>query len=771
LFFALTLGKSFRKEVAGVLFRKTAPIRFAASLRAACLALLMSVLAVLVVLALVSNPAAEPEEQKPYPAREHRQEGSDEFRITTLSARNDMISGGDVLVRIEVAPTVPLARVVVDRNGEEVTAAFHPSSDGQALVGLVKGLRPGDNVVAASEGGRGGPSARLTLTNYSINGPIFSGPHESPYVCMTASFRLPVTGGTLGAPLDQDCSIARRVDYVYRSREGSFKPLRVPGPRPSDVAVTATNRGRVVPYIVRVETGTVNRAVYQTAVLHDPAAEPPPTPWRQPAAWNGRLVYKFGGGCPGGWYVQGTATDGVLEDRMLSLGYATASATANVFGNNCSDLLAAETMMMVKERFIESYGLPTGTIGWGCSGGSYQAHQIGDNYPGLLDGIVVGCSFPDVSHAAISVHSFGARLLYHYFSRSAAVPWTRAQQVAVAGFADYPTLVSMATRADRLNPRGQYSDALPADLLYEPRKNPRGVRCTVYDHAVNVYGRDPRTGFARRFLDNAGVQYGLAALNTGVITPAQFLDLNEKIGGIDLDANFTPERTVGDPAALRIAYESGRILSGGGGLASLPIIDYRAYTDSVSGDLHMRFHSFSTRARLLEANGRFDNQVMLVESDKHGIWNAQSPVLQDALRQMDGWLSNLANDPSDAPRADKVGRDKPADLVDACFTGSGAKIAEPQTYGGGGACNRLYPSHASPYLVAGMPIANNVAKCRRKPIDPSDYRVALTPGEMDRLHRIFPAGVCDYTKPGIDQRPLKGTWLSFGPAGAPPSQD
>ena len=40
-------------------------------------------------------------------------------------------------------------------------------------------------------------------------------------------------------------------------------------------------------------------------------------------------------------------------------------------------------------------------------------------------------------------------------------------------------------------------------------KNPEGARCDVYDHAVNMYGRDPQTGFARRPLDNVGVQYGL----------------------------------------------------------------------------------------------------------------------------------------------------------------------------------------------------------------------------------------------------------------------
>ena len=94
-----------------------------------------------------------------------------------------------------------------------------------------------------------------------------------------------------------------------------------------------------------------------------------------------------------------------------------------------------------------------------------------------------------------------------------------------------------------------------------------------------MYGRDPKTGFARRPLDNVGVQYGLAALNSGTITKAQFLDLNERIGGFDHDGNLVAARSVADPDAIRAAYRSGLMSSGGGGLATTPVIDYRAYLD------------------------------------------------------------------------------------------------------------------------------------------------------------------------------------------------
>jgi hypothetical protein len=77
----------------------------------------------------------------------------------------------------------------------------------------------------------------------------------------------------------------------------------------------------------------------------------------------------------------------MITDAVVGKGYAEASSTLNVFGNNCNDLLASETMMMVKERFIKAYGKPLFTFGRGGSGGSYQQIQTADNYPGLLDGI------------------------------------------------------------------------------------------------------------------------------------------------------------------------------------------------------------------------------------------------------------------------------------------------------------------------------------------------------------------------------------------------
>ena len=70
------------------------------------------------------------------------------------------------------------------------------------LLGLTTGLKDGENVISVRAGTwhRGDDSARLKLTNWPITGPIFSGPHQRPYFCMTHLFNLPVTGGNLEPP-------------------------------------------------------------------------------------------------------------------------------------------------------------------------------------------------------------------------------------------------------------------------------------------------------------------------------------------------------------------------------------------------------------------------------------------------------------------------------------------------------------------------------------------------------------------------------------------
>ena len=76
-------------------------------------------------------------------------------------------------------------------------------------------------------------------------------------------------------------------------------------------------------------------------------------------------------------------------------------------------------------------------------------------------------------------------------------------------------------------------------------------------------------------------------------------------------------------------------------------------------------------------------------------------------------------------------------------------------------CKQLFPFAGDARLAAGAPPTDDVFKCALKPVDPADYKVLPTAEQLARLRQLFPDGVCDYTKPGVEQVPLAGTWLSF----------
>lgn len=698
------------------------------------------------------------------------------LHVEVLSSRPDTVMGDTVLVRVRPPRPHQPHRVRLESGGEDVTGSLrrvHLPGVGPVMEGAVSNLSEGANHLVASidvteedtaRDGEAPPEpVELTVTSHPMTGPVFSGPHQEPFVCGTEDFAL-AWGGTLGSALDEDCSAATRVGYVYRSTDQEFKALPDRGRLPSDVASTTTSTGAEVAYTVRVETGTVNRSVYETAMLHDPR-DPEPDPWASPEGWNRRLVYKFGGGCPGGWYTQGDHTAGVVDHGMLSQGYAVASASLNVFGNNCNDLLAAETMAATKERFTLSYGSPDHTLGWGSSGGSYQAHQIADNQPGLLDGILVSQSYPDVGFATTPAAT-DALLLRSYAERHPE-ELTAEQVGAVSGFGGPEGVDAMAEAASRIDPRGVCPDALPESERYHPEDNPDGARCDLYSHTVNVYGTDPDTGSPRRPLDNVGVQYGLSALMAGDIDVDAFLHLNEHVGGFDAEGRVVSERTEGDPEAIAAAYDSGRLLHGGGGLADIPVVDHRPYQDDApGGDIHMRYHSFSTRERLVEANGTDANHVMLVEPYRSGVFDARSPVSGRALVELDSWVSAAARDERVRPHAtpiERVERTRPDWLTDSCWIG-GERVVAPQLplpAGQGDRCANAFPVHGSPRTVAGGPLASDVVKCRLTPFDEGEHPVEFDAEQAERAREVFAEGVCDWSRPGVGQRPPAGPWQFF----------
>ena len=673
------------------------------------------------------------------------------FEVRTLSTRANTVSGGDVL--IEIARPSDSSEIAVAVNGRNASVELGPTTSASPLIARVTKLQLGANVIEVGDKGRR-PSARLTVVNHPIAGPVMSGPHQTPFTCETQAFGF-------GAPLDADCSVATRVDYFYRSQqtEGNpFKPYDVKGAKPGDLATTTTLEGKTVPYIVRREMGTINRAVYVIAFLHEPGT-PLPDPWHtRGVTWNGRLVYSFGAGCQAGYH-QGRNVGGLLGNRYLleesqlgdyaiAKGYAVASSSLNAFGTTCADVISAETMMMVKEHFIEQFGVPRYTIGSGRSGGSMQQHLIANNYPGLLDGLIPTAAFADT--LVFLNHMADCELLDRAFQTSA-LSWTDEQKTAVAGEANWEFCARNGTAFPILRPGYCDRNGVPADVVYDPKTNRNGVRCTYQDNLVNVFGRDPSTGFARRPLDNVGVQYGLKAFNDGTITFEQFVDLNTRIGGHDIDGRVIRARTSADPDALRLAFQTGRVNATGQGMAMVPIIDARPYTDG-TGDVHDIVNSHITHARLVAANGTSGNQVFHTYAP--GIF--MDRVQPANLDEMDRWLAAIANDtaPAKSP-LEKTIRNRPANVTDACYTKDGETITDMRR------CAAMFPVYSNPRLNAGQPMSSTLLKCELKRVDARDYKATLTNAQLAALRAAFPSGVCDYSKKGDAVR-APDTWLSYG---------
>jgi uncharacterized tannase-like protein DUF6351 len=701
------------------------------------------------------------------------------LEIRALSTKPEFVTGGDVLLQIAGPANLTAKNLTVRVNGRDASASFKPAAEEKTFVGLVTGLSVGPNMIAASMRGSKA-TAQLTVVNHPITGPVLYSPHQTPFACETQAVGL-------GAPLDADCSVNTKVEYFYRStsvaapRENQgdlaaadnangfgggrgnavnpFKPLDPNGPRPTDIAMTTTTEGKTVPYIVRREMGTINRAIYSIAFLHEPGT-PLPSPWATGSAWNGRLVYTFGGGVAWGYHqgrtigglngARGNLEDGQLGDYPVAKGYAVAGGSLNVFGTYANDVVSAETMMMVKEHFIEEYGPIKWTIGSGRSGGSMQQHMIANNYPGLLDAIVPTASFADV--ITFQTTLLDCELLDRAMTVSKQ-PFTTDQKTAVSGFShwDYCTnnkLRYAAVAAD-INCDPQ---TVTQPMRFEPARKPDGVRCTYQDAYVSVFGKDPKTGFARRPFDNVGIQYGLKAFNDGKINFNQFLDINRLVGGHDINGNIVAERTVADVDALRIAYESGRVNDGAHGLTMIPIIDMRPYTEGPGGNVHDTFDGVMAGNRINPAGG--GNRISRVYDEKVPIVKAQD----DNLDILDKWLASVAKDTSPGTQREKVLRNKPAGLADSCFTAKLEEIKDPAK------CQAMFPVYANPRVVAGGPATGDVFKCELKPIDKADYKRPVTDAQLAQLRNVFPQGVCDYTKKGVMQRPAAGTWLTYPPS-------
>jgi hypothetical protein len=108
-------------------------------------------------------------------------------------------------------------------------------------------------------------------------------------------------------------------------------------------------------------------------------------------------------------------------------------------------------------------------------------------------------------------------------------------------------------------------------------------------------------GFANR-RSTPSEWYGLKALMNGQITPAQFVDLNVKVGGHDIDTTPSPSapwpiRRIGGHVSIRIPQRANNL--------DVPIIDVR-------GTSNVRSTIPTTAGRCVRASRRsnHDNQII-----------------------------------------------------------------------------------------------------------------------------------------------------------------
>ena len=469
---------------------------------------------------------------------------ADKIELSVVSSPAAYVSGGDARIEIAVPAGTSFGEVEVTLNGVDVAPSFGPDPEGNhQLEGVLTGLPLGESLLIAKDGKGNSHRDKLKLVNNPIQGPIFSGPHQVPFVCAT-------TGNAAGMglpPIAQSptCETPTVVSYVYRptSNPTTLIPYDPASPPPASAIVqTTTMDGLTVPMIARWERGVINRFMYSILVL-SPFSQ---TSTLDLSAWNRKALFSFSGGVAIG-HTQGAASGGDMRYLPgLGMGYAVLYSSGTRTNTHYNLQLGGETAIMLKDHFVSKYAEPEYTVAVGGSGGAIQQYVYGQNHPGLIDAGVPQYSYPDM--VTQTIHVGDCELLERWADAKAAADplsmwrtWVNrtliegmnASAVMPNPYAAFMPEPRPPGSTECINGwRGLSPLALNPHFGTAPGYNPAvhgPVEWTHWGDLVNIYGTD-ETGFARTPWDNVGVQYGLAAVKSGAITPAQFLDLNANVG-------------------------------------------------------------------------------------------------------------------------------------------------------------------------------------------------------------------------------------------------
>ncbi len=644
----------------------------------------------------------------------------------------------------------------------------------------------------------------ITLGEVGPISPLFAGPLQYPFLCQTEESYLgqPLVDNQdkIGIPVyatttkqsnshpigySKDCLLPTRVHYYYnRKNTKKFYPIEEAN---NDIAKVLIN-GAEKDFIVRVESGTINRFIYVIAMLkgdNDNINKVDLSPW------NKVLIYQFNGGIGIGFNQGKIKIKKILRHRhnQIAQGYAVAYSTGNETDNNFNIWLQEDTALRVKKQFQAAYADPIYTVGIGGSGGGLQQYLLAQNRPGLLNAAIPQYSYPDM--ITQTVYALDCDPMEYYFDvtdrhNSYWQHWENRTQIEglSAKSMSNPPYANAYRLAKILNgywpsaPKGisecSHSWRGPAQVVVNPRFHVNFFRYhkdvyrrTHWSHWEDVnaiYGKS--NGFAQTTWDNVGVQYGLEALQQKTISIDSFLDINKKIGGwrsaqrmkkarlwfIDGRSDLSDfslwshhninlrwkkdrpaARTQGNIDAIEAAYRSGMVFLG---KMDIPTIDIRHYLDTEQ-DMHHSFASLSARKRIIDSIGNADN---------HRIWvsHKDNNITDRAFDEMHLWMLHK----------------KSHQVTDSCFDNQGNIIAQGGNVWDGqwnnkasGACTKTYPPFKTSRQVAGEDAKGMILKCQlqsvNNAISNNVYGGIDMSNRQEELQMIFPQGVCDYHRPSI----------------------
>ena len=499
-------------------------------------------------------------------------------------------------------------------NGSNVSDEFAIRADGR-YEGELDGLRLGGNVISATA--PGADSDQVAIRNHPNGGPVFSGPQVQPWVCQNGA-------------KDAQCNAPATYDYQYKSSvDGAVRSPTTRATRRRTSPRRPRDQGKTVPFIVRIETGYQDRDQYKIAVLYRPgqavdgvgpaaavqpqAADHPRRELRHRPPERGRAERheRHGGGRQrrsnlqpddGARHGLRGDVDGARQRRPQLQPRHPGRVAGD--GQGAPDRAATATL-----RY---------TIGTGCSGGSLAQQQVANAYPGIYQGILPQCCFPDA-------WSTGQQLADYHLDP----PLLREPDQVGAGRRVDPD----ADRGGRGPPQPRQRDRLrhglldvarrpddgcpgvPADqTTTTPQTNPGGVRCTLADYMINVFGPRPAERVERRRASSSATASPACRSTTSASStgsrrsrrarsrPAQFVDLNAKIGGADIDINPTAERFDGQPAGAAQRLPQRRRSTRPTTSTGVAIIDLRGPDP---GAFHDAYRSWAIRARLEREEGHF----------------------------------------------------------------------------------------------------------------------------------------------------------------------